>query len=97
MNIQGPTAVQEYLVNEIQEVYRLQGVKINDKHIEAIVKQMMQKVEIMDAGDTQFLPGQVVDKFFFREENDAILDMKVVVEAGDSENLKQVKLYLQEI
>ncbi len=89
LNIQGPTAVQEYLVNEIQEVYRLQGVKINDKHIEAIVKQMMQKVEIMDAGDTQFLPGQVADKFFFREENDAMLDMKVVVEAGDSENLKQ--------
>ena len=88
LNIQGPTAVQEYLVNEIQEVYRLQGVKINDKHIETIVKQMMQKVEIMDAGDTQFLPGQVVDKFLFREENDAILDMKVVTEAGDSENLK---------
>ena len=88
LNIQGPTAVQEYLVNEIQEVYRLQGVKINDKHIETIVKQMMQKVEIMDAGDTQFLPGQVVDKFLFGEENDAILDMKVVVEAGDSENLK---------
>lgn len=88
LNIQGPTAVQEYLVNEIQEVYRLQGVKINDKHIEVIVKQMMQKVEIKDAGDTSFLPGQVVDKFAFREENDAILDMKVVVEPGDSENLK---------
>ena len=89
LNIQGPTAVQEYLVNEIQEVYRLQGVKINDKHIEVIVKQMMQKVEIMDAGDTSFLPGQVVDKFLFREENDAMLDMKVVAEAGDSSNLKQ--------
>lgn len=89
LNIQGPTAVQEYLVNEIQEVYRLQGVKINDKHIEVIVKQMMQKVEIKDAGDTSFLPGQVVDKFVFREENDAILDMKVVTETGDSENLKQ--------
>ncbi|MCE7994553.1 MAG: DNA-directed RNA polymerase subunit beta' [Roseivirga sp.] len=88
LNIQGPTAVQEYLVNEIQEVYRLQGVKINDKHIEVIVKQMMQKVEIKDAGDTSFLPGQVVDKFVFREENDAILDMKVVMEPGDSENLK---------
>ncbi|KYG76526.1 DNA-directed RNA polymerase subunit beta' [Roseivirga echinicomitans] len=88
LNIQGPTAVQEYLVNEIQEVYRLQGVKINDKHIEVIVKQMMQKVEIMDAGDTSFLPGQVVDKFLFREENDAMLDMKVVAEAGDSSNLK---------
>ena len=89
LSIKGPTAVQEYLVNEIQEVYRLQGVKINDKHIETIVKQMMQKVEIIDAGDTSFLPGQVVDKFLFREENDAILDMKVVVETGDSENLKQ--------
>ncbi|WP_323757308.1 DNA-directed RNA polymerase subunit beta' [Roseivirga sp.] len=88
LNIQGPTAVQEYLVNEIQEVYRLQGVKINDKHIEVIVKQMMQKVEIMDAGDTSFLPGQVVDKFLFREENDAMLDMKVVAESGDSSNLK---------
>ena len=63
LNIKGPTAVQEYLVNEIQEVYRLQGVKINDKHIEVIVKQMMQKVEIIDSGDTQFLKGEVVDKF----------------------------------
>jgi DNA-directed RNA polymerase subunit beta' len=88
LNIQGPTAVQEYLVNEIQEVYRLQGVKINDKHIEVIVKQMMQKVEIMESGDTNFLPGQIVDKFLFREDNDAILEMKVVVEPGDSENLK---------
>ena len=88
LNIQGPTAVQEYLVNEIQEVYRLQGVKINDKHIEVIVKQMMQKVEIIDSGDTQFLKGEVVDKFGFREENDRILDMKVVAEAGDSENMK---------
>jgi len=88
LNIQGPTAVQEYLVNEIQEVYRLQGVKINDKHIEVIVKQMMQKVEIIDSGDTQFLKGEVVDKFGFREENDRILDMKVVADAGDSENMK---------
>lgn len=86
--IKGPTAVQEYLVNEIQEVYRLQGVKINDKHIETIVKQMMQKVEIIEPGDTNFLPGQIVDKFLFREENDLILDKKVVVDAGDSENLK---------
>ncbi len=86
--IKGPTAVQEYLVNEIQEVYRLQGVKINDKHIEAIVSQMMQKVEIKDPGDTNYLTGQVVDKFQFREENDAILDKKVVVEPGDSESLK---------
>jgi DNA-directed RNA polymerase subunit beta' len=88
LSIKGPTAVQEYLVNEIQEVYRLQGVKINDKHIETIVKQMMQKVEILDAGDTGFLPKQVVDKFDFREENDAILDKKVVLDPGESENLK---------
>jgi DNA-directed RNA polymerase subunit beta' len=88
LSIKGPTAVQEYLVNEIQEVYRLQGVKINDKHIEAIVRQMMQKVVILDPGDTSFLPGQVVDKFVFMEENDSVLDMKVVIEAGESENLK---------
>ncbi len=88
LSIKGPTAVQEYLVNEIQEVYRLQGVKINDKHIETIVKQMMQKVEIIDAGDTNFLPKQVVDKFNFREENDAILDKKVVLDPGESETIK---------
>ncbi len=92
LNIQGPTAVQEYLVNEIQEVYRLQGVKINDKHIEVIVKQMMQKVEIIDSGDTQFLPGQVVDKFLFMEENDNVLDLKVVTESGDSESFKPGKI-----
>ena len=86
--IKGPTAVQEYLVNEIQEVYRLQGVKINDKHIEAIVRQMMQKVEIIDSGDTNFLEGQVVDKWSFREENDKVLDAKVVMDAGDSVNFK---------
>ncbi len=88
LSIQGPTAVQEYLVNEIQEVYRLQGVKINDKHIEVIVRQMMQKVIIIDAGDTNFLTNQVVDRFAFMEENDEILDKKVVVDAGDSENLR---------
>jgi DNA-directed RNA polymerase subunit beta' len=88
LSIKGPTAVQEYLVNEIQEVYRLQGVKINDKHIECIVRQMMQKVEIIEPGDTTFLPGQVVDKFTFREENDQILDKKVVIDPGDSENLR---------
>lgn len=88
LSIKGPTAVQEYLVNEIQEVYRLQGVKINDKHIEAIVRQMMQKVEIIEAGDTNFLQGQVVDKFTFRNENDSILDKKVIMDAGDSEVLK---------
>src|SRR5690606_6046081 len=70
LSIKGPTAVQEYLVNEIQEVYRLQGVKINDKHIECIVRQMMQKVEIIDAGDTNFLEMQAVDRWVFREEND---------------------------
>ncbi len=86
--IKGPTAVQEYLVNEIQDVYRLQGVKINDKHIECIVRQMMRKVEIIDAGDTSFLPGQVVEKNAFSEENDSILDVKVVIEAGDSSELK---------
>lgn len=88
LSIQGPTAVQEYLVNEIQEVYRLQGVKINDKHIETIVRQMMQKVIIIDAGDTNFLTNQVVDRFVFMEENDDILDKKVIIEAGDSETLK---------
>jgi DNA-directed RNA polymerase subunit beta' len=88
LSIKGPTAVQEYLVNEIQEVYRLQGVKINDKHIECIVSQMMQKVEIIDSGDTTFLPGEYVDKFEFREENDLVLDKKVVLEAGDSNRFK---------
>ncbi len=88
LSIKGPTAVQEYLVNEIQEVYRLQGVKINDKHIEAIVSQMMQKVEIIDPGDTSFLTNEYVDKLQFREDNDAILDKKVVIDAGDSANLK---------
>jgi len=88
LSIKGPTAVQEYLVNEIQEVYRLQGVKINDKHIEAIVSQMMQKVEIIDSGDTSFLVGEYVDKFEFREENDTILDKKFVTEPGDSQKFK---------
>ncbi len=88
LSIKGPTAVQEYLVNEIQEVYRLQGVKINDKHIECIVSQMMQKVEIIDSGDTTFLPGEYVDKFEFREENDLVLDKKVVTDVGDSNRFK---------
>lgn len=87
--IKGPTAVQEYLVNEIQDVYRLQGVKINDKHIESIVRQMMQKVEILDAGDTMFLQGQMVDRFVFREDNDKILDKKVVINAGESDRMKE--------
>src|SRR5262249_17299834 len=87
--IKGPSAVQEYLVNEIQEVYRLQGVKINDKHIETIVRRMMRKVVIIDAGDTLFLEGDATDKFDFIEENDSLYDKKVVVEAGDSANLKK--------
>jgi DNA-directed RNA polymerase, beta'' subunit, predominant form len=85
--IKGPFAVQEYLVNEIQEVYRLQGVKINDKHIEVIVRQMMRKVTIVDPGDTKFLEDDTTDKFDFMVENDWIFDKKVVTEAGDSEKL----------
>ncbi|GAB4378531.1 MAG: DNA-directed RNA polymerase subunit beta' [Salibacteraceae bacterium] len=88
LSIMGPTAVQEYLVNEIQEVYRLQGVKINDKHFEVIVRQMMRKVTILDPGDTKFLESQVVNKTEFIEENDRIFGMKVVVDAGDSESLR---------
>ncbi len=88
LSIKGPTAVQEYLVNEIQEVYRLQGVKINDKHIETIVRQMMQKVEIVEPGDTNFLPNQLIDKFTVQAENDKMLDKKVVTDKGDSEKLK---------
>ena len=88
LNIEGPTKVQEYLVNEIQEVYRLQGVKINDKHFEVIVRQMMLKTEIVDAGDTRFLEGQSVHKADVMEENDAIYGMKVVVDAGDSTELR---------
>ena len=86
--IQGPTKVQEYIVNEIQEVYRMQGVKINDKHFEIIVRQMMRKVEIVDPGDTRFLPEQLVDKWEFMQENDMIWDKKVVLDAGDSQTLK---------
>ena len=89
LSIKGPTAVQEYLVNEIQEVYRLQGVKINDKHIEAIVSQMMEKVEILDSGDTTFLQGEYVDKFEFREVNDGVLDKKFVTESGDSQRFRK--------
>jgi DNA-directed RNA polymerase subunit beta' len=84
--IKGPTAVQEYIVNEVQDVYRLQGVKINDKHFEVIVRQMMRKVQIADAGDTRFLEGQIVDKIEFMEENDRIWGKKVVTDAGDSTN-----------
>jgi len=85
--IKGPTAVQEYIVNEVQDVYRLQGVKINDKHFEIIVRQMMRKVQINDPGDTTFLEQELVDKLDFAEENDRIWGKKVVVDAGDSENL----------
>ena len=88
LSIMGPTAVQEYLVNEIQEVYRLQGVKINDKHFEVIVRQMMRKVNIVDPGDTRFLENQIVNKVEFIEENDSIFGMMVVIEPGESENLK---------
>ena len=88
LNIEGPTKVQEYIVNEIQEVYRLQGVKINDKHFEVIVRQMMLKVEIVDGGDTKFLEGQSVHKADFMEENDALYGMMVVTDAGDSTELR---------
>ena len=86
LSIKGPTAVQEYIVNEVQDVYRMQGVKINDKHFEVIVRQMMRKVNIIDPGDTKFLEQQVVDKREFMEENDNIWGKKVIVDAGDSEN-----------
>ena len=88
LNIKGPTAVQEYIVNEVQDVYRMQGVKINDKHFEVIVRQMMRKVEILDPGDTRFLEQQIVDKRDFMDENDRIWGKKVVTDAGDSQNLQ---------
>ena len=86
--IKGPMKVQEYIVNEVQEVYRLQGVKINDKHFEVIVRQMMRKVEIEDPGDTRFLEGELVNKIDFHEINDEIFGMKVVEDSGDSETLQ---------
>ncbi|WP_340111065.1 DNA-directed RNA polymerase subunit beta' [Maribellus mangrovi] len=86
--IKGPTAVQEYILNEVQDVYRMQGVKINDKHFEVIIRQMMRKVEIVDPGDTRFLEKQVVDKNEFSSENDWIYGKKVVVDPGDAEGLK---------
>ena len=88
LRIQGPSAVQQYLVNEIQDVYRLQGVKINDKHFEVVVRQMMRKVRIIDSGDTLFLENQLIHKNDFILENDAIYGMKVVEDAGESENVK---------
>ncbi len=89
LNIKGPTAVQEYIVNEIQEVYRRQGQKLNDKHFEVIVRQMMRKVEIVDPGDTNFLEQQIVSKLEFMEENDRIYGNKVVIDAGDSGEVKR--------
>jgi DNA-directed RNA polymerase subunit beta' len=89
LNIEGPAKVQEYLVNEIQEVYRLQGVKINDKHFEVVVRQMMRKVRIIDSGDTLFLENQLIHKNDFIEQNDEIYGMKVVENAGDSTVLKE--------
>jgi DNA-directed RNA polymerase subunit beta' len=86
--IKGPTAVQEYLVNEIQEVYRLQGVRINDKHYEVIVRQMMRKVNILDPGDTKFLEKELVNRYEFREENDWIYGKMYVEDPGQSDNLK---------
>ena len=88
LNIKGPSAVQQYLVNEVQEVYRLQGVKINDKHFEVVVRQMMRKVQIIDSGDTIFLEDQLIHKSDFIEENDKIFGMKVIEDAGDSKTLK---------
>ena len=87
--IKGPTAVQEYIVNEVQDVYRLQGIKINDKHFEIIVRQMMRKVMINDPGDTSFLENDIIDKLDFAEENDRIWGKKVVTDAGDSETLQK--------
>ena len=86
--IKGPTAVQEYIVNEVQDVYRLQGVQINDKHFEVIVRQMMRKVMVIDPGDTRFLEQQIIDKHEFMEENDRIWGKKVVIDAGDSQTMK---------
>ncbi len=88
LSIKGPFAVQEYVVNEIQEVYRLQGVRINDKHIEVIVRQMMRKVTIVDPGDTRFLEDDTVDKLDFLDENDFIFDKKVITDPGESTKLK---------
>ena len=92
LSIKGPNAVQQYLVNEVQEVYRLQGVKINDKHFEVVVRQMMRKVRIVDPGDTIFLENQLIHKDDFTQQNDEIFGMKVVEDAGDSENLKPGQL-----
>jgi DNA-directed RNA polymerase subunit beta' len=89
LNIKGPSAVQQYLVNEVQEVYRLQGVKINDKHFEVLIRQMMQKVKIQDSGDTTFLEGQLIHKNEFISENDNLFNKKIVESVGASENFKE--------
>ena len=89
LNIKGPSAVQQYLVNEVQEVYRLQGVKINDKHFEVLIRQMMQKVKIEDSGDSTFLEGQLIHKNEFINENDNLYNMKIIESIGSSENLKE--------
>ena len=94
LNIKGPSAVQQYLVNEVQEVYRLQGVKINDKHFEVVVRQMMRKVRIQDSGDTTFLEDQLAHKSDFIQENDAIFGMKVIEDSGESEELKTRSNYI---
>ena len=97
LTIKGPTAVQEYIVNEIQDVYRLQGVKINDKHFEVIVRQMMRKVQIDEPGDTRFLEQQIVDKQEFSEENDRIWGKKVVTDAGDSETMQKGMIVISSV
>jgi len=89
LNIKGPSAVQQYLVNEVQEVYRLQGVKINDKHFEVLIRQMMQKVKIQDSGDTTFLEGQLIHKNDFIKENDNLFNKKIVESVGASESFKE--------
>jgi DNA-directed RNA polymerase subunit beta' len=92
LNIKGPFAVQSYLVNGVQEVYRAQGITINDKHIEVIVRQMMRRVQIEDPGDTSFLEGEAVERYDFFEQNDWIYDKKFITDAGESENLKPGQL-----
>ena len=89
LNIKCPSAVQQYLVNEVQEVYRLQGVKINDKHFEVLIRQMMQKVKIQDSGDTTFLEGQLIHKNEFISENDNLFNKKIIESIGSSESFKE--------
>jgi DNA-directed RNA polymerase subunit beta' len=93
LNIKGPFAVQSYLVNGVQEVYRSQGITINNKHIEVIVRQMMRRVQIEDPGDTTFLEGEAVEKYEFLEQNDWIFDKKVITNSGDSNKLRRTAGY----